>query len=81
MTDIWIALVEDRHTDVDAKPFSTENAARRAAWEAAKGSSWHPGDVTEEALTDGMYRAGWVLLLAYGTEGDRVRVIRRQVDA
>lgn len=81
MTDIWIVLIQDRHTDVDAKPYSTENAARRAAWEAAKASSWHPGDVAEEALTDRMRRDGWVLLLAYGTEGDQVRVIRRQVDA
>ena len=80
MTDIWIVLHEDRHTDADAQPFSTEDAAIADAWKAAKASTWRPDDVREESLTDGMRREGWVLLLEYGTEGDRVRVIRRQVD-
>jgi hypothetical protein len=79
VADIWIVLIQDRHTDVDARPFSTEEAAVAAAWKAARANSWHPGDVAEEELNDAMIRGGWVLLLVYGTEGDRVRVMRRQV--
>jgi hypothetical protein len=73
-TDIWIVLVEDRHSDVDALPFSSEEAA------AAKARSLVPDDAEEGALNDAMRRAGWVLYLLYGTEGDRVRAVKRTLD-
>jgi hypothetical protein len=81
MTDIWIVLVEDRHADVDALPFSTQEGAvteaRRLATEYA-----HHGDVNGDArLTDGMVRDGWVLYLPYGGEGDCVRVLKRSMEA
>lgn len=72
--DTWIVLVEDRHSDVNAVPFTTEAAAITAARDAA-GS-----DASEEPLNDAMRRDGWVLYLPYGTEGDCVRVVKRAMD-
>ena len=74
MTDTWIVIVEDRHSDVDALPFSTEAAAVAEARDSV------PDDAEEGRLTDGMRKSGWVLLLSYGTEGDCVRVVKRTMD-
>lgn len=74
MTDTWIVLVEDRHADVDALPFSSEERAVVAARDAA------PDDAENEPLTDGMRKDGWVLYLPYGPEGDCVRVAKRTMD-
>jgi hypothetical protein len=73
--DTWIVLIEDRHDNTGAEPFSSEEAA--AAY--ARG---HAGeDAEEEPLTERMTEDGWTLLISYGTEGDCVRVVRRTVDA
>lgn len=81
MADVWIVLIEDRHADVEALPFSTENAARRYAWDAAGANASSPSDVGWEAdLTPAMVRAGWVMFLPYGSESDCVRVVRREMD-
>jgi hypothetical protein len=72
-TNIWIVLIEDRHGDVEALPFSSEERAIAAAWAAA------PDDAESEPLTDGMRKDGWVFCLPYGSEGDCVRVVRRTV--
>ena len=72
--DVWIVLIEDRHADVEALPYSTEAAAFAAAREAA------PDDAQDGTLSDGMRRDGWVLYLPYGPEGDSVRVVKRSMD-
>jgi hypothetical protein len=74
VTDVWMVLIEDRQSDVDALPFSTEEAA------VAKARDSVPEDAEEEQITDGMRKSGWVLYLPYGTEGDCVRVVKRAVD-
>lgn len=73
--DTWIVLVEDRHSDVDARPFSSEERAITYARSQA------PDGDTPEPLTDGMIRDDWVLYIPYGTEGDCVRVVKRTMDA
>ena len=73
--DIWIVLTQDRHSDVDAQPFRTEAAAIAAARFAGG------DDARDEGLNDAMRADGWVLLLPYGTEGDRIRVIKRTMGA
>ena len=73
--DIWIVLIEDRHADVDALPFSSEEAAFAAARDAV------PDDAVPGELNEGMRRDGWVLYLPYGPEGDCVRVVKRALDA
>jgi hypothetical protein len=86
--DTWIVLIEDRHDDVDALPFSTEEAAIEAARGQA-GDMSLPEGVTpdqvehvpgEQELTPAMRADGWVLCLVYSIEGDRVRVIKRTMD-
>ena len=72
--DVWIVLVEDRHTDVDAVPFSTEERAVEYARKQA------PDDATSGPLNDAMRRDGWVFYLPYGSEGDCIRVIKRTMD-
>jgi hypothetical protein len=72
--DIWIVLIEDRHADVEALPFSTEAAAMYAARKNA------PDDAEHEPLNDAMLKDGWVFYLPYGTEGDCVRVVKRAMD-
>ncbi len=72
--DIWITLIEDRHANVEALPFSSEEAA------FAKARDSVPDDAEEDELNDAMRKDGWVLYLPYGPEGDCVRVIRRTLD-
>ena len=72
--DTWIVLIEDRHTDVDAVPFSSEERAIEYARTQA------PADAAAEPLNDAMRRDGWVFYLPYGLEGDRVRVVKRTMD-
>jgi hypothetical protein len=79
--DVWVVIAEDRHVDVDAVPFSTEGGAFAAAREvAAEYAKPHPELLREEDLTGRNRADGWVLCLAYGTEGDCVRVVKRRMD-
>lgn len=80
MTDIWIVIVEDRHADVDALPFSTEAAAAEAARKEMRDMVAHPEHIQEVALTPEMREDGWVLCLAYAVERDSVRVVKRTMD-
>ena len=74
-TDIWNVIVEDRHADVDALPFSSEEQAAGYARSRVDDTDL-PGE-----LNDAMRKDGWVLYLPYGTEGDCVRVVKRTLDA
>jgi hypothetical protein len=74
--DIWIVLIEDRHAEPDVLAFSSEE--RAVGYSRAR--TGHDG-VPAEELTDRMREDGWVLVIPYGTEGDRFRVVRRTLDA
>lgn len=82
MADVWIVVIQDRRLRYpDVLPFSTENAACATAWDTARLNAPGPGDVNWEAEpTPDMTRAGCVMWLPYGTEGDCVRVVRREMD-
>jgi hypothetical protein len=79
MNDIWIVIIEDRHADVDAYPFSTEEAAITAAQKAVTDGARHPEDKDEwdTELNAAMLVDGWVFYTRYSSEGDCVRVIKR----
>lgn len=79
--DTWIVIVEDRHADTDAFPFSTEERAVRYAREKARQYATRPEDVEEHELTASMLKDGWVLYVEYSVESDSVRVVKRTVDA
>ena len=79
--DVWVVLIEDRHADVEAFPFSTEDAAVTAARRAVADNARHPEDMDGDGeLNEAMRKDGWVLYLPYGTEGDCVRVVKRRMD-
>jgi hypothetical protein len=77
---IWIVITEDRHTDTDVHPFTSPAAAFETARTEAEANAGDPQDVQEAELTPAMTHDGWVLLLYYGTEGDHVRVVKRELD-
>jgi len=74
MTETWIVLIEDRHADVDARPFSSEERAAEYA-RSQVGTEDLPAE-----LNDAMRKDGWVLYVPCGAEGDCVRVVKRTVD-
>ena len=74
--DIWIVLIEDRHGGPDVLPFSDEERAI----EVARARAGRDG-VTHEGLTAAMRADGWVLYLPISEEGDRIRVVKRTMDA
>lgn len=83
-TDIWIVLIEDRHADVEAMPFSSEKRAVEAAREQVLKNARHPDDIDWDVpMTTAARADGWVFLAEYGTEteSERVRVVRRALDA
>jgi hypothetical protein len=74
MTDIFIVITQDRHADVEAAPFADEAAAFAHAESQVEGT--HDQD---RELNDAMRRDGWLWYCGYGTEGDCVRVVRREL--
>jgi hypothetical protein len=80
-TDIWIVLVEDRHADAAALPFSSEERAIEEARAQVEANARHPDSADWDAgLTPGMREDGWVLYVPYSEEGDCVRVVKRTMD-
>jgi len=79
--DIWIVLVEDRHADVDALPFSSEERAIGEARAQVEGNARHPESIKWDAqMTTAARRDGWVFYVPYSEEGDHVRVVKRTMD-
>ena len=74
MTDIYIVITEDRHSDVEVQPFTDETAAIAHAEDEAAGT-----EDQDRELTDAMRADGWLWYCGYGTEGDCVRVVRREL--
>lgn len=70
---IYIVILQERHIDVDALPFSTRKAANDHARYLAEFYARGPEDV-EEWGTGELYHAGW------GPEGDCVGVVKRELD-
>jgi len=71
---IYIAVINDRHTDTEPYPFSTAEAAigyaRKCAHEYARDAE----DVEEEPLE------GWLYYATYSGEGDSVWVVEKELD-
>ncbi len=73
--DIYIAILEDRHIDTCAFPFSTYEKALEQC------NNWSAGedDFEIRELTEGMERANWVYYGKYG-EDDSIRIIKTSLD-
>lgn len=75
--DLYVAIIEDRHSDVGVDVFSDEDTA--IAWARKMAHASASGSV-DETLTKSMKDAGWVYFGSYSSEGDSVRVVRRMLN-
>ena len=75
--DLFVGIIEDRHTDVATEVFSDEDKAVTWARKMAHDST---SDLVDESLTKSMKDAGWVYCGVYSGEGDKVRVVRRMLN-
>lgn len=75
--EIFVVILEDRHTDTDAEVFSDST---KAIAYARKQANEYADDGVDETLTDAMRQAGWIHHGCYSCEGDHVRVMRKTLD-
>lgn len=81
MTAIFIVITEDRHSDVEVTPFAHEPDATDFAGREVALCARHPETIQPEdyELNDAMVKDGWLWYCRYSTEGDSVRVVRREL--
>lgn len=73
---VWITVIKDHHSDVDALPFTSMPAAFACARDWVRDAR----DVVDVELNEWMVKDGCVLWLGYGSEGDYARVVERELD-
>lgn len=73
---VYVAMVEDRHTDTEAFVFSTLEAAIEFARRTAQETASDPEDIEERPPG-----ARWLFNIHYSCESDRVRVVEKEIDA
>jgi len=76
MTEIYVLIIEDRHSDVDVEVYRDELAAKRAFENFVRVQSVgarRPEDI-EEYLTEDMIKSGWLANVIYSVEGDAARI-------
>lgn len=75
MTDVYVVVWVDRHTDIEVEPFDQE----AAAIEWVKAEARDDDIVLNEELTAAMREDGWVYHATYSTEDDYLFVVKREV--
>lgn len=77
---VWVAIINDRHTDTDAEVFTAPDAA--VAWLKAEVASRvrHSRYAQDEELTEAMKRAGWIYYVDWSSEGDSAWIIEKETD-
>lgn len=73
MTEIYIVIVEDRHTDVEVIPFASKDAAILVARSLAKQYCRHEEDYEECDIK------GYLFNAVYSCEGDSITVIAKEL--
>jgi hypothetical protein len=71
---IYIAMICDRHTDPEAYPFSTAEAAILYARNEAEAYAYDADDIEEEQVD------GWLYHARYSGEGDSVWVVEKDLN-
>ena len=77
---VYVVLVQDRHTDPEIEVFATEEAALAYAREQALDNAQDPESI-EETECDPDDVDGWVLTINYGTGGDHVTVMKKEIQS
>lgn len=72
---IYVAMINDRHTDPEPYMFSTAEAAIEYARRCAHEYAHQPEDVEEDEI------GGWLYYASYSGESDSVWVIEKELDA
>ena len=82
MTDVYVVIIEDRHSDTDAEVFTSQEIAILRAGQLVGSYTRDPVEPEdiEYGLTASMVRDGWVWYCRYSCEGESVRVLRREID-
>jgi hypothetical protein len=75
---VFVAIWEDRHSDTEAKVFSTEEKAVEWAKRTVKENDRH--DDLDETLNESMKEGGWVYYGRYSCEGDHIHVMPVTID-
>lgn len=81
MTSIHIVITEDRHADTEVTPFADPDEAIAFAAQEVRDYARHPEGIADEdrELNDAMRADGWTWYCRYSSEGDSVRVVRREL--
>lgn len=77
MSEIYIVIVKDRHTDTMVYPFSSAEKSISEARRIAKEYCLGPEDYEEH---DYGKDVGWLFFANYSREGDHVRVVKAVMD-
>lgn len=73
--DVYLAIIEDRHSDVDVAVFSTLDLAIEYARGTAREYATREQDVIEQEP-----KGDWLFAVTYSIEGDWIRVVKATVD-
>lgn len=74
MNDVYIVVLEERHSGVSVFAFSSKDAANSYAQELAEDYCSDLDDIEEEVTASGLYAAGW------NNEGDYVSVVAKEIE-
>lgn len=77
---IFQVMVEDRHTDVEALPFTTADAAIEYARNLYKTEYAHPAYDNDDEIGELPPPDGWLYYVRCSHEGDSIWVIEQQLD-
>lgn len=79
MTELFLLIVKDRHTDVDVQAYSTLEKANAGLDKWVRYSARCLEDIEEDDLDEAV--DGAVRSVTYSSEGDYATIVRRVVDA
>jgi hypothetical protein len=82
-TEIWIVVIDDRHTDPEVTVFTDAAAATAFAERQIQNYAHHPELIEPEdrELNKAMTDAGWIWYCRYSSEGDSAWVIRSELSS
>jgi hypothetical protein len=75
--ELYIVIIEDRHLDTTAHPFTDKDKAISEAKRIAKENCGSPEEYEEH---DFGKDAGWIFYAQYSYESDCVRVVKTELD-
>lgn len=77
--EVFVAIVEDRHSEAEAQPFRDRGDAIEWAVNQVPDYAFEDNEDMDSELTEDMKRAGWIFNMVYSCEGDSVRVVRTEL--